>query len=273
MQSRFNKGLDAAILLFLAWTAVRLLDARIGSRVAVGTAMTIPPAALSIGDAFSLGTADLAERQLIIAISQRCAASSRSLPLYRSIDTLRRGGAYPRFRLVALTAEPKEQVDEWLRQNGITVDRVVQVPTLYALGFEATPTLMLVDSSQRITDLAMGGLTKADEDRLLERLAGRASIPLNKTFEVPTVGDAELQALLRKGGVILDIRERPGTPARKQVNAIHMPVDEFSERLLAEVDPSIPVIVDCRAVADFPCDAAVGILLSEYFSSVFALRK
>ena len=106
------------------------------------------------------------ERWLLMWIQSTCQYCTASLPFY---GTLARDGERS-VRIVAAGVEPEDTIRQYLRENGIEVDRVVGAPADVRLF--ATPTLLLVGRGLIVESVWVGQLTRDDEDQVRRAIGG-----------------------------------------------------------------------------------------------------
>ncbi len=109
-------------------------------------------------------------RTLILAISTGCHFCTDSAPFFKRIEKER-----PRdIKLVAVLPQPLEEARKYLDGEDVHVDEVRQA-TLQSIGVVGTPTLLLVDAGERVSDVWPGKLGPDDEDKVIATLRNRVS--------------------------------------------------------------------------------------------------
>jgi hypothetical protein len=138
----------------------------VGVRFAHDQSTTTPRKALRPGVIIN-DTTDLgfwrAPKTLVMVTASTCHFCSDSMPFYqRLIPLARQSGA----RIVALTGEPTEQNQAYLKNNGIVVDSVSPIQSS-AIAVPGTPTLILVGQSGTVFDSWTGKLAPKWEAEVL----------------------------------------------------------------------------------------------------------
>lgn len=106
---------------------------------------------------------------LVLLLKSDCRFCDESMPLYQRLAALRRGSG-DRVSLVAVGAEPPDVLREYLRQNKIDVDSVVQVQSGFA-NIRFTPAVFIVNSHGVIQKAFLGKLNNGNEKQLLQLVA------------------------------------------------------------------------------------------------------
>jgi Thioredoxin-like domain len=121
---------------------------------------------LQKGDVLQVSNLNLPKsgRTLLLALSTTCRFCTESAPFYQKIsnnddDT----------RLVAVFPQSKRDGEQYLQQLGVKVDEVRQV-SFTQLGITGTPTLVLVDADDKVTNKWEGALSPERESEVLNRL-------------------------------------------------------------------------------------------------------
>jgi len=276
-------AIDAMLLLLLACTVWRVAAGWTNAERTARTSETVDNgvAPVSVGGTFALPHSIRQQPGpfVVLVVSELCDACRQSLGFYRRlglrIATSPSPTAEVRARMVAVTDQSASRIEAWLRDNGVSVDQVLHAPSLRALGLRATPTVLIVGRDGRITDLAMGRLSPGEEVLFTRRALGiQTEVPLNKTLVVPKIDERQARKMvLDNHAVILDVRERSAFRTSGSHGAKNIPLHEMQERLLAELDPTTPVVIDCRLSPASLCEPAGVLLVQKKFSSVSALVR
>jgi thioredoxin-related protein len=115
---------------------------------------TLDVAALSIPDA---------ERHLVLAISETCHYCEREMPFYKTLAGQLKGHA----ALAVVFPENEPDPAKFLADRSVQADRVTSA-SFQKLGVIATPTLMLVDKSGRISRVWVGALSGHKHEEVVE---------------------------------------------------------------------------------------------------------
>lgn len=103
-------------------------------------------------------------KTLLLALSTACHFCTESSPFYQRI-VKERGST----RLIALVPQAEEEGHTYLRNLGVGIDEVMQVP-FRGMGLTGTPTLLLVDGNGVVSDVWIGALPPSKEDEVISRL-------------------------------------------------------------------------------------------------------
>lgn len=107
------------------------------------------------------------ERTLLMVLSSNCRFCTESAPFYRRLAE----GNYRQKGVRMLAALPQEaaQGQGYLKELGVSVDEVLQVPVM-AAGARGTPTLMLVNNEGVVQGVWVGKLPPEGEAEVLSQL-------------------------------------------------------------------------------------------------------
>lgn len=108
------------------------------------------------------------QRNVVLLLSSQCHFCEESMPLYQRLSSLRRRG---RFSLLVVGMEPPKSLAEYLRQNGVAADKVLQLHSGFS-GINFTPAVFIVDSHGVIQKAFLGKLNSSDETLLLHLVGG-----------------------------------------------------------------------------------------------------
>jgi rhodanese-related sulfurtransferase len=207
-----------------------------------------------------------AARTAVLAVTTTCPACSASVGFFRTLAE--RIEQTRDLRLVVVSAQGTHGVSQWLQENGVKSQKVVQVDALPSIGIDMVPALILVNRGGRVTDIALGTLTRPQQENALGRLSPDSQAPsLDNTHYQPEIRQAELAAF-NGGAQLLDIRTRQSYLQVHRMAAVNIPLDELDSRALVELDEARPVIVICYSPR---CRSAGRSLASLGFSQVFLL--
>jgi thioredoxin-related protein len=107
------------------------------------------------------------DKTLLMALSTSCRFCAESLPFYRKIAQQKERGKS--FRLIAMFPQSIAESREYLDENRISVDEILQAPR-HALFIRATPTLILVDNTGSVIRSWVGKLSPDEEIEVLNNL-------------------------------------------------------------------------------------------------------
>lgn len=105
----------------------------------------------------------------LLAISSQCHFCEQSLPLYRTLGNVARQ-AKGSFRVIAVSAEPRETLANYLEKRGVNLQGVFN-SSLSKLGVRGTPTVLVVDRKGVVQSVFVGKLNNAREGQLMSRIA------------------------------------------------------------------------------------------------------
>ena len=106
-----------------------------------------------------------APKTLILALDTRCRYCAYSLPFYKELIEARR--ANPGARLVAVFPESADEVNRFVRENGLDL-KAIPAASFDSLGVAGTPTLILVDGSGTIQNFWAGQLSPEAEQQVVK---------------------------------------------------------------------------------------------------------
>ena len=112
-------------------------------------------------------------RTLVLAISTQCHFCTDSAPFFKRLRKEVPAGT----KLLAVLPQPAAEGRQYLTNLGVEVDDIEQT-TLNAIGVRGTPTLLLVASSGKVSDVWEGRLEPNQQDQVLATL--RNYKPSNK---------------------------------------------------------------------------------------------
>ena len=102
---------------------------------------------------------------LVLALQRGCRYCDESAPFYRRLWQ-QRSGSDP--RMIAVVPGDKAEVGKYLNELGVVVDGVVNA-SLSDIHISATPTLVLVDRSGRVSNVWVGKLDSNRENEVIQR--------------------------------------------------------------------------------------------------------
>ena len=212
------------------------------------------------------------ERTAVLLLDIGCWACLASRPFYGELDRI--VADTPGTRLVILSNNPIPAVRKWLDEGGIR-GRVVQIPSLMALGVLETPTLLLATSDGVVTDVSFGLLDEAGSANFKARLRGDVEAqPLVLPYSFKEASVSERPDVDNLAGIqLLDTRDRRDFEREYSAKAVNIPKDELAVRALVELSTSRPVFIDCRYDDRTQCRLAGGRLVRQGFASVTVLLR
>jgi hypothetical protein len=102
---------------------------------------------------------------LVLALQRGCRYCDESSPFYRRLWQ-QRSGSEP--RMIAVVPGDKAEVGKYLEDLGVEVDSIVNA-SLSDIHVSATPTLVLVDRSGRVSNVWVGKLDSNRENEVIQR--------------------------------------------------------------------------------------------------------
>ena len=102
---------------------------------------------------------------LVLALQRGCRYCDESAPFYRRLWQ-QRSGSEP--RILAVVPGDKAEVGKYLEDLGVVVDGIVNA-SLSDIHVSATPTLVLVDRSGRVSNVWVGKLDSNRENEVIQR--------------------------------------------------------------------------------------------------------
>ena len=102
---------------------------------------------------------------LVLALQRGCRYCDESAPFYRRLWQ-QRSGTEP--RMIAVVPGDKAEVGKYLEDLGVVVDGIVNA-SLADIHVSATPTLVLVDRSGRVSNVWVGKLDSNRENEVIQR--------------------------------------------------------------------------------------------------------
>ena len=105
---------------------------------------------------------------LVLALSTHCGFCQASVPFYQKL-ALFKNSAPERVRLATVMAEPKEEIEAYLKKHGIAADAVFSMP-VSQIGVKGTPTLLLLDGQNKLIESWVGQLNSQEESEVIASL-------------------------------------------------------------------------------------------------------
>ena len=102
---------------------------------------------------------------LVLALQRGCIYCDESAPFYRRLWQ-QRSSSEP--RIIAVVPGDKAEVSKYLGELGVAVDGIVNA-SLADIHVSATPTLVLVDRSGRVSNVWVGKLDTNRENEVIQR--------------------------------------------------------------------------------------------------------
>jgi len=152
-------------------------------------APTVLPPQYEIGDTLS----DVQElkpfkgdRTLLLFLNSSCRFCTESMPFYRRMMTTHRGERAERVTVVVVGRQPIDTMREYLNQHDVFVETIIAIEEGSNFRQHVTPSLILVDPSQRIRQLWRGKLDLPAQEVVISEIF---------STQVSTAGslDAELE--------------------------------------------------------------------------------
>lgn len=202
-----------------------------------------------------------------------CPACQSSRAFYRALD--RAAAEVVGTGFVVIVEESVHEARSWLAADGIGADQIIRIRSRAQAGFIATPTLMLVDESGVISDIANHALSLADEQQFMERLRRPGAGPplrIGHFIREVEVG-AEPASAIDPTIQLIDTRDRTAFRREHSASAMNIPRDELEVRAPAELLRTRPVYVDCRHDEQQLCRIAGATLQEAMFEEVRVLLR
>jgi hypothetical protein len=167
--TRLDKAANVALIiasLFLIGTLARnyylsrLPDPNNELGVKKGETVKLPEGASADGQS--------APTTLVLALSTHCRFCEASLPFYQKLAVFK-NSAPTRVRLATVMSEPKEEIEAYLKKNGIAADSVFSMP-MSQIGVKGTPTLLLLDGHNKLIESWIGQLNSQAESEVIGSL-------------------------------------------------------------------------------------------------------
>jgi hypothetical protein len=105
---------------------------------------------------------------LVVFLRTTCEYCLYSVPFYRELSDQRRLAGHE-FQLILAGYEAQDALASFAARNGIAADRVVSVP-VEQLRVEATPTLVLTNSSGVVESVWIGEIPQAQHQMIVQQL-------------------------------------------------------------------------------------------------------
>lgn len=130
-----------------------------------------PKENISIGTKVNLPEVDWAAngQTLMLVLSTDCHFCHESLPFYQKLTEQNAGSE--KIKIVAVFPQETAVAENYLKTNGVTVNRVYQAQPPN-IGVGGTPTLLLVDRNGAVTQTWLGKLGADQQQKVFESLAG-----------------------------------------------------------------------------------------------------
>ena len=109
------------------------------------------------------------QHTLVMALSTNCHFCTDSAPFYRKLTEIAK---QQHARVIAILPQPVAESTLYVAQRGFSVDDVRQLP-LNDIHVEGTPTLLLVDSTGRVTTGWVGKLTSKLETEVISSISAK----------------------------------------------------------------------------------------------------
>jgi hypothetical protein len=160
-----NIALITACLLFIGFLARNYYLSRV----------TDPDIKLGVekGERVKLPVEDSADKRsapatLVLALSTHCGFCQASVPFYQKLAVFKNSSP-SKVRLAIVMSEPKEEIEDYLKKQGIAADSVFSMP-LSQIGVKGTPTLLLLDGQDKLVESWVGQLNSQEESDVVARL-------------------------------------------------------------------------------------------------------
>jgi hypothetical protein len=105
-------------------------------------------------------------KTVLLYTNSNCQFCQASIPFYKRLIA-RRDERRSRVPIVAIAKQPQQVLDDYLRLNGVQVDKAIELKDLSKFSMNSTPTLLVVDSKGVILDIWIGLIPSGDEEKAL----------------------------------------------------------------------------------------------------------
>jgi thiol-disulfide isomerase/thioredoxin len=109
-----------------------------------------------------------AQTTLVLALSTHCGFCQESAPFYQKLAVFKNSSP-ARVRLATVMSEPKEEIEAYLKKQGIAADAVFSMP-VSQIGVKGTPTLLLLDGQNKLIESWVGQLNSQEESEVIAHL-------------------------------------------------------------------------------------------------------
>jgi thiol-disulfide isomerase/thioredoxin len=109
-----------------------------------------------------------AQATLVLALSTHCGFCQESAPFYQKLAAFKNSSP-ARVRLATVMTEPKEEIEAYLKKQGIAADAVFSMP-VSQIGVKGTPTLLLLDGQNKLIESWVGKLNSQEESEVIAHL-------------------------------------------------------------------------------------------------------
>jgi len=109
-----------------------------------------------------------AQATLVLALSTHCGFCQDSVPFYQKLAAFKNSSP-ARVRLATVMSEPKEEIEAYLKKQGIAADAVFSMP-VSQIGVMGTPTLLLLDGQNKLIESWVGKLNSQEESEVIAHL-------------------------------------------------------------------------------------------------------
>ena len=208
-------------------------------------------------------------------MSTTCPFRDGDVEFYRAAATQARRTADAHF--VVVSDGPPDAVRRWLDNRAIEADHQpdgLDGLDLYTLGVFATPTVVATNELGVVTDVIVGALTPAEEERFLAVLSGGEGGVMNNLPD-PRLVDHETFTRVAGGENVrlLDVRDRAEYRRYRDPQATNIPADELGIRAHVEMAASERLFVDCRVGVVGDCRHAARRLVLDGFTDVAVIAR
>lgn len=243
-----------------------------GLRVVTWRIRPTVPISIGFGDPLPDSTIQaLGPRVLLIATSDRCPHSLKSVDFHRSLIDFAHGLGLP----VVLVSPRGREVPSGVA-TAVAGSDEIRGGAAASLGIAWTPTVVLVEEGT-VSGIWVGCLDDVMEDSLQRSVKGKEHA-LAKPYRPPAapssvqlLSTSEVDQRLRSS-LVLDVQDRERFQRRHVSGALNIPRDELGARVEIEIlRKSQDIIVDCSSV-DFGACILVGELMeARGFTNVWLL--
>ena len=211
-----------------------------------------------------------AQRHVVLRLAISCRECELEAPFYAELA--KRVQDDRAVRLTIVTADSAHVVRQWLTTRSIEAPHVVSHGSPERLGFLVIPTVLMVDSFGRVTDIQLGRTDGATRLAIVERALEAQGPPLDNSAFAEEIDEAELARRQKMGALlVLDVRDRVAFAQSHRQGALNIPWDELATRTAKELAGRPPIVIDCNGLSAVRCRVTARSLSDAITSPVTVL--
>lgn len=212
-----------------------------------------------------------APRTAVLVVGTTCPACNANVDVYRSVASNAERSSD--LDVLVVSAEPVTIVESWLVRHRIARLAVHSIQDLPARGITLTPTVLIVDSVGRVTDILIRKIAARDQPILLHRIENAGAPPIDNSLQIGEVTVASLGLVGPRGVQLLDVRSRDRFRKGHRPGARNIPYDELDARAAIELERNRPLVIDCLQPGGAVCRSAAWSLVDAGFAEVSVLLQ